>query len=86
MKYVKSFESHRNSKITKPVNEELSTNPYFIDNIDFLSKQREDLDAFMSELMSDFLYVQPTDDAKENSIEENIDENIEENIEEKQEL
>jgi len=70
----------------QPVEEEPISDPYFIDNIDFLSKQREELDAFMSELMSDFLYVQPTDDAKENSIEENIDKNIEENIEEKQEL
>jgi hypothetical protein len=65
----------------QPVNEEPISDPYFIDNMDFLSKQRHELDAFMTELMSDFLYV-TTDDAKENSIEENIEENIDENIEE----
>jgi hypothetical protein len=67
----------------QPVDEEIYTNPYFANNIDFLNKQREELDAFMSELMNEVLYV--TD--KENSIEENIEENIEEDLQEnKQEL
>lgn len=67
----------------QPVDEEIYTNPYFANNIDFLNKQREELDAFMSELMNEVLYI--TD--KENSIEENIEENIEEDLQEnKQEL
>jgi len=67
----------------QPVDEEIYTNPYYANNIDFLNKQREELDAFMSELMNEVLYV--TDE--ENSIEETLQENIEEDLQEnKQEL
>lgn len=67
----------------QPVNEEIYTNPYYANNIDFLNKQREELDAFMSELMNEVLYV--TD--KENSLEENLEGKIEEDLQEnKQEL
>ena len=80
---IEEEEQPVNEEEEQPVNEELLTNPYYANNIDFLNKQREELDAFMSELMNDVLYV--TD--KENSLEENVEENLNEDLQEnKQEL